>query len=105
MFRNSLVEYEIELDAQRNRVVVEDDAVVCDLGTHFRVSLGKLWNEDAIIDHARQLQKYVASHSWKPKEIIERFVNLVNLDNKLGLRLDAVVAQAMQKPPLDDSLD
>lgn len=91
----TLAQYENRLDEQKERLRVEDGAVVCDLGDPFRVHLNELKDECSVIQHARALEECVKSYAMRPEEIIEKFVTLANLHNGLNLPVDKVAWEAM----------
>jgi hypothetical protein len=91
----TLAQYENRLDEQKERLRVEDGAVVCDLGDPFRVRLNELKDEYSVVQHARTLEECVKSHAMRPEEIIKKFVTLANLHNGLNLPVDEVAWEAM----------
>ena len=91
----TLHQYENRLDEQKERLRVDEGAVVCDLGAPFRVRLNELQDECSVVQHARTLEESVKSHAMRPEEIIKKFVTLANLHNGLNLPVDEVAWEAM----------
>ncbi len=91
----TLHQYEDRLDEQKERLRVEDGAVVCDLGDPFRARLNELKDEYSVVEHARKLEECVKSYAMRPEEIIKKFVTLANLHNGLNLPVDEVAWEAM----------